>query len=152
MPAVPVPVSQFPDAALPLVGDELVPLIKDGVTSKAPSNAFAVFANELVPEVFRAVAAGISNDVSAQGAMRLFIDTAAGDATITGFTPDGVTLWRDGQVLIVTNAGAANLLTLAVETGSSPENQMYGITDITLPPHGSQMLVYSATLEKLVMS
>lgn len=148
---VPVPVSQFPNATLPLVGSELIPLVQNGVTSKATADAFAIFATLLVPEVFKAVAAGTLNDVSAGGALRLFIDTAAGDVTITGFTFDGVVPWRNGQPLIVVNAGAVNLLTLAVETGSAPGNQIYGVTDLTLPPHGSQMLCYSATLAKLVM-
>lgn len=152
MAAVPVPVSQFPDGNLPLIGSELVPIVQDGVTRKVPSGAFSVFSTALVPEVFKAVPAGTSHNVSADGALRLFLDTTAGAAIITGFTPDGGTPWRDGQILIVTNAGAAALLELAVETGSLPENQMYGVTNITLPPHGSMMLVYSATLQKLVMS
>lgn len=148
---VPVPVSQFPDASLPLNGDELVPLVKDGVTSKVPSSAFAIFTTLLVPEEFIAIPAGTSDDVDSLGALRLFLDTAAGDAVVTGFTPDGSTPWKNGQILIVTNSGVASSLTLAVGTGSASENQLYGVTDITLPPHGSQMLCYSATLEKLVM-
>jgi hypothetical protein len=146
---VPVPVSQFPDASLPLSGDEYVPLVQSGVTRKVPSASFATFSQRFVPEVFKAVLAGIVNDVEIEGAARLFIDTADGDTTITGFATS--TGWQDGQFLIVTNSGAANSLTLAIETGSSPENQIYGVTDLTLPPHGSKILCYSATLEKLVM-
>lgn len=149
---VPVPVSQFPDATLPLDGTESVPLVKNGVTCKTPSASFAIFSTLWVPEIFTTVPAGTSHNVSAEGAIRLFIDTAAGDATITGFMPDGgASVWQDGQLLVVTNSGSVNSLTLDVETGSDPENQIYGVTAITLPPHGSQMMSYSATLEKLVM-
>jgi len=150
---VPVPVSQFPDATIPLTGSELVPLVQGGITKKTTASTFAVFATLLLPEIFRAIPAGNSNNVSAKGALRLFLDTAAGDATVTGFYPtdDPLVLWRDGQILIVANSGGANALTLAVGIGSIPANQIYGVTDITLPPHGSQMLVYSGTLQKLVM-
>lgn len=149
---VPVPTSQFPLATLPLSGTETVPLVQDGITKKTPTSAFSSFASRLVPEEFEVIPAGTSHNVQANGALRLFLDTSAGDATVTGFLPDGPgSVWQDGQIFIATNAGSVNALTLAVETGSDPENQIYGVTDITLPPHGSLMMVYSGTLEKLVM-
>lgn len=36
---IPVPVSQFPAATLPLTGDEAVPLVQAGVTSQVPASA-----------------------------------------------------------------------------------------------------------------
>lgn len=144
--AVPVPVSSFPDATLPLTGAESVPLVQGGVTKKAPSSAFVSSEIRLVPEDFFVLPAGTTNDYNIGGAVRAFFDTAAGDATITGFTGG-----EDGQILVVTNSGSVNSLTLDVETGSAAANQIYGVTAITLPPHGSQQLCYSGTLLKWVM-
>lgn len=147
---VPVPVSQFPLATTPLSGAEQVPLVQNGITKRVPASAFSAFGTTLTPESFLTVPAGITNDLNIGLATRVFIDTAAGNATVTGFVPTGDPI--DGQPLVVINSGASNNLELALETGSGGDFQLYGSFDITLSPHGAQLFYYSAGLAKWVMS
>lgn len=147
MPLTPVPVSQFPVATLPLDGDEEVPLVQDGITKRTPSSSFAVFGGALVPEATIAPPAGTFNDVDTLGALHLFVDTTAGDVTITGFEAPAVA----GTPLLVTNSGT-NLLLLPTGPGSIPANQLYGLPDMGVPSLGSQMLYYSSTVSKWVLA
>jgi len=76
----------------------------------------------------------------------VLVETNAGDATFTG-----ITAGSDGQLMVMTNEGPS-LLTLADQNGGSASaNQFYGVTDITLPAKGSQLLSYSGNLSKWVM-
>lgn len=143
-----IKVSQLPSAVTPLTGDELVMLVQSGVSRQAPASAFHGTLPVLGDEQVIVAAAGTSNNVAVTVATvsRVLVDTTAGDATFTGLTAGA-----DGQLMVVTNQGT-NLLTLAAENGgSTAANQFYGVTDITLPAKGSQLLSYSANLTKWVM-
>lgn len=143
-----VKVSALPAATLPLSGTELVMLVQSGVSRRAPASAFIATVVTLGAEQVVVATAGTMNNVVIDVATvsRVLVDTSAGDAIFTGMTAGA-----DGQLMVVTN-GAANLLTLADENGGSlTANQFYGVTDISLPSRGSQLLSYSGTLFKWVM-
>lgn len=147
MPFVPVPVTSFPDATLPLSGVEVFPLVQSGGTKKT-TVAAAVSAALFGPEYSIVAAAGNNNNVPVAG-NRVLVDTTAGDAVITGFDATGIST---GYPLLVTNRGP-NALTLANQSGLSlAANRMFGVTDITWPPGGTAMLVRSGTLLRWVMS
>lgn len=143
-----IKVSQLPAAVTPLVGDEEVMIVQSGTSRRAPASAFQATVTVLGGEQVVVAAAGTSNNVSVTVATvsRVLVETTAGDATFTG-----ITAGSDGQLMVMTNEGT-NLLTLASENvGSSSANQFYGVTDITLPAKGSQLLSYSGNLSKWVM-
>jgi hypothetical protein len=143
-----IKVSQLPPAVTPLVGDEEVMVVQSGESRRAPASAFQTVVPVLGGGVVVVAAAGQSNDVVVDVTIvsRVLVTTTAGDATFTG-----ITAGSDGQLMVVTNQGS-NLLTLADQNvGSSSANQFYGVTDITLPAKGSQLLSYSGNLSKWVM-
>jgi sugar/nucleoside kinase (ribokinase family) len=143
-----VKVSALPAATLPLSGTELVMLVQSGVSRQAPASAFLAAVVTLGAEQVVVATAGTMNNVviDVASVSRVLVDTSAGDVIFTGMTAG-----TDGQLMVVTN-GAANLLTLADENaGSLAANRYYGVTDISLPPRGSQLLSYSGTLFKWVM-
>lgn len=143
-----IKVSQLPSAVTPLTGDEEVMLVQSGVSRRAPASAFQATVTVLGGEQVIVAAAGTSNNVSVTVASvsRVLVETSAGDATFTG-----ITAGTDGQLMVVTNEGPS-LLTLADQNGGSTSaNQLYGVTDITLPAKGSQLLSYSGNLTKWVM-
>ena len=146
MPNIQEPISQLTDADLPLQGDEFVPIVQDGATKKT-TIASTVSSFLFGAEFPLVLAAGLNNNVPVAGG-RALCDTTAGDATITGFD---ATLVADGNSLVVTNTGP-NMLTLADSNGGSlAANQLYCITDMTLPPKGSMLLERSGTLTKWVI-
>jgi hypothetical protein len=143
-----IKVSQLPAAVTPLTGAELVMVVQSGVSRQTPASAFGGTITTLGGEQLITAAAGTSNNVAVTVASvnRVLVDTTAGDAVFTGMTA-GV----DGQLMVVTNQGPS-LLTLDDENGGSlAANQFYGVTDITLPAKGSQLLSYSGNLTKWVM-
>lgn len=146
---VPVPVSQFPSATLPLEGDELVPIVKDGVTSKVPSSAFGVFSGKLAPEGAVTLPAGTYDNVDFDEVAHLLVTTSGGDVVITGFIAPMTN--PAGTPLLITNLGP-DLLTLNSEdAGSDAANQMLGVSDITIPPGGSQLMYYTFLNAKFVL-
>lgn len=143
-----IKVSQLPAAVTPLVGDEEVMIVQSGTSRRVSASAFQATVTVLGGEQVIVAAAGTSNNVSITVATvsRVLVETTAGDATFTG-----ITAGSDGQIMVVTNEGPS-LLTLADQNGgSSSANQFYGVTDITLPARGSQLLSYSGNLSKWVM-
>lgn len=146
MPNIQEPLSQLPLADLPLTGDELMYIVQDG-NSRKTSVAGALSAAFFGPEYALTLTAGNNNNVLVTG-NRLLADTTAGDATITGFDATGIST---GYPLVVTNLGP-NALTLADANGGSlAANQLFAITDLTLPPRGSFLLERSGTLLKWVL-
>jgi hypothetical protein len=143
-----IKVSQLAPALLPLSGDEEVMVVQSGSSRRAPSSAFGLGVTVLGGEVVVVATAGNNNNVSIPitTTSRVLVDTTAGDGTFTGLTAGA-----DGQLMVITNQGPS-LLTIADENGSSlSANQFYGVTDITLPAKGSQLLSYSESLAKWVM-
>lgn len=153
MPAVPIPVSQFDDGALPLTGAELLPLVQNGHTVKVSTSALTALAGNVTRfgnETSFVAVAGDNNNAALGSFNRVLVDTAAGDAVITGMAaPVDVTL--DGLVRILVNNGV-NMLTIAAESVlSTAANRQFGLADITLPSHGTMLLFYSFTLARWVM-
>lgn len=134
---VPVPVSQFPTASLPLDGTEIIPIVKNGVTSQTTSLALAVLAG-VQPEGSLIAAAGNNANVDVSTIRWLFVDTSAGDATITSFVGG-----EPGQVLLITNQGP-NLL--GIEGAA-----IFGLPGLTLPAKASELLYFSDTLSEWVL-
>lgn len=135
---VPVPVSQFPDATLPLSGNEQVPFIQNGITKKGPASALAALAGVVQPEGTFVAAAGVNINVDLSMARWLFVDTSAGDASIASFL-GGV----PGIIGLVTNLGP-NFLALS---GAG----ILGFPDTTLPVGTTGLLYYSGTVNKWVL-
>jgi hypothetical protein len=140
--------TQLPPATLPLAGDEILCIVQDGlskqvVASQVGGGAILALGGELA---FTAVA-GVNDNVAFGASYnRLLVDTSAGPASISGIVA-GI----DGQICIVTNRGAGTLTLLDANVGSTPANQLYGVTDITNPARGSFLLQYSGTLSRWVM-
>jgi hypothetical protein len=88
--------------------------------------------------------AGTTNDVVLT-AQRVLVNTAAGNATLTSFVAQA-----NGTLVLLTNTGV-NDLVLAVGTGPTAANQLYGVADITIISHGSKFISYSGTLQKWVL-
>jgi hypothetical protein len=97
-----------------------------------------------VEQVF-ASAAGNNNNV-ALTAQRVLVDTAAGNATITGLGA-----LANGTLILVTNTGVNDLVLAVENVGSVAANRLYGVADITIISHGSKFLSYSATLARWVL-
>lgn len=97
--------------------------------------------------------AGASNNVAPGGGFptnksRLVVTLAAGDANWTGLVAGS-----DGQLLLLTNADAANSLTLnASNAGSVAANRFLYQFDIVLGPGVSKLLCYDATLANWLIS
>lgn len=143
-----IKVSELPAAVTPLTGDEEVMVVQSGVSRRAPASAFIASITILGGEEAFTASAGNNNNVTVDVATvnRVLVDTTAGDATFTGLVAG-----TSGQLMVITNRGPS-LLTVADSNGSSTAlNQFYGVTDITLPAKGSQLLSYSGTLTKWVM-
>lgn len=143
-----VKISELPSAT-PLAGDEAVPIVQGGITSQTTVQDIAnLTAGLLGGEQEIAAAAGDNNNVAVTVATvnRVLVDTTAGSANFTG-----ITAGANGQLLVVTNEGASDLTLANESASSSANNRFYGVTDITLPVGGSQLLSYSGTLTRWVM-
>lgn len=110
----------------------------------------------LTGRVAYASPAGASNDVAPPVVLpatwlttsRLIVTLAAGNANWTGLLAGA-----DGQLLYLTNADAANSLTLNHSNGGSvPANQLLYQFDIVLGPGVSKLLCYDATLAQWMIS
>lgn len=143
MPGVPIPVSQFDDAVLPLTGLELIPMVQGGETVKAV--LAAISASSIIGSEFTAVVvAGANPNVPVTG-NRALVNTTPGAMQITGFAAQST-----GTILLVTNVGINTLELMNQNVGSLLANRLYGVTDIMLPAGGSQMFCYSGTLARWV--
>lgn len=143
-----IKVSQLPSAVTPLTGDEEVMVVQSGVSRRAPASAFQSSVTTLGGEQTIVAAAGTTDNVPVTVATvsRVLVETTAGDAVFTGMTAGS-----DGQLLVVTNEGSGLLTLNDQDAGSLSVNQFYGVTNITLPAKGSQLLSYSGNLTKWVM-
>lgn len=100
--------------------------------------------------------AGANNDVTPPVVLpatwvtthRLIVTLAAGNANWTGLLAG-----TDGQQLFLTNADAANSLTLnAQNAGSAAANRFLYLFDVVLGPGVSKLLCYDATLANWLLS
>jgi hypothetical protein len=142
-----VRISALPSASLPLSGAELIAIVQDGTTRKAPVSSTASQKTVLGGEQLITLSAGTNNDVSVNVSTvnRILCDTSAGAATLTGWTAG-----TDGQIMIVTNAGSNNL-SLPNQTGSSVTQQIYSAINLTLFERQSRLFQYSGILQKWVL-
>lgn len=76
----------------------------------------------------------------------LEVDTGGGAARITGIVAE-----RDGQILIISCAGANALTIAALDDDSASANQIRAASDLTLLEGDSLTLRYSAQIEKWVV-
>lgn len=143
-----IKVSALPSAVTPLTGDELVMLVQSGESRRAPASAFQSAVTVLGGEEVIVATAGDNDNVTVTVATvsRILVDTTAGDAVFTG-----ITAGSDGQLMVVTNEGPSLLTLNDEDSGSTSANRLYGVTDISLPAKGSQLLSYSGNLSKWVM-
>lgn len=144
---VPTPVSDFPLAGA-LDGTEIVPVVKDGITSQSTTQDIADLAGggalALSGELALVAAAGNNNNAALGSANNsLLVNTAAGAAALTG-----IAAGDPGQVCVVTNTGANTLDLPPEDLNSTAANRLYGAVTLTLLQNQSRMLVYSPTLTR----
>lgn len=90
---------------------------------------------------------GVHNDVVVDAHSRVLLDSSPGAMSITGFAGGA-----DGKLLLITNGGSTNSVTLTKEgSGSGASNRLFGAGDRILAPGASQLLSYSATLSRWIM-
>jgi hypothetical protein len=138
------------DAAAPLSGVELVPVVQGGVTRRTTVAEFGGGGGAVTAEFFItgvlgiALAAGITNDwaPSLVGISRLRA-ALAGDAELRGLVGG-----TDGRVIIITN-NSAFFLTIAAEGLTSAAANRFGINgDLFVTPNSSAMFMYDGTINR----
>jgi len=142
-----VRIDALPAATLPLVGDEVVPLMQDGVARQAPSSSFgggSSAAFSLTGKLAVNLAAGNTDDWAPDltDISRLEV-TAAGAATVTGLVGGS-----DGLVIIVTNVGLNDVTLMAEDAGSTAANRFAMNGDALLLSGWSAMFIYSSALSR----
>lgn len=92
-------------------------------------------------------AAGAQNNVAPDGGVnvqtldRLYVNTAAGNASFTGLAAG-----LDGQLLWIVNTGANDLTLQSENAGSTITNRFKGVADLTVPGGDSLLIYYDSSI------
>lgn len=140
------PISTLPQAALPLTGAETLPMVQDGITTRALVSDIAgsamggsVFFGGVVSPA--ALPAGQTDNwaVDLTDISRIRAD-ASGDATLTGLAGGA-----DGRYIILTNVSDFNI-TLLNESSSTSTNRFAINGDPIIPPNCSVAMIYDSSI------
>jgi hypothetical protein len=146
-----IPISQLPDADLPLTGAEIVPLVQSGVTKQVPVLDLAGTTPGSVVwtgTATSALAAGANNNllVDISAAARLGLTPADSTSELRGLQ-GGV----DGKMLMIVNLSTVETLTVIVESGTSDAANRFAINgDLVVPPRCGALFMYEGTLDRWV--
>jgi hypothetical protein len=148
----PVPITNLGAATLPLVGDELVPLVQSGTTKQvAVSDLIGGTPGAITwTGVVTAVLVAGDNDNLAPDltvASRLAV-TLTGDANLTGLAGGS-----DGKVLMVQNRDIVDTLTIPNESATSSAANRFAINgDLIVPPRCGALFIYDGSIQRWVKS
>jgi hypothetical protein len=133
-------------AAVTLTGQELMEVVQGNVSKRITAAQLATLIQGSVTPIGSFLSyvgpTGTLNNAFPPGFAstvgRLWVTLPAGPLTLTGLT-----LGNDAQLLAITNADAANMLTLNVLAGgSSTNNQFYGAANYGVPPGNTVFCCY----------
>lgn len=147
-----VKISQMGAATLPLDGDELVPVVQDGINRYTPAGTLGGSPSGAVvwtALISAALAAGANNNLAPAG-----LDAAAR----LGLTPvddtselRGLAAGTDGQMLMIPNHSVAFLFTVVNESGTSTAANRFAINgDLIIPPRCGALFQYDGTVDRWV--
>jgi hypothetical protein len=145
-----VPISILPEAALPLTGAEIVPLVKDvdGVPTTVRATVDDVAAAASAAFIEGTAAAAVTGTVNDEAtdisdASRLLL-TLTGDTTLNGKTGG-----EDGKLLMIQNMDLVDTLTIEPEAAGSAAANRFAINgSLIVPPRCGALFMYDGTLQR----
>lgn len=145
-----IPITDLPEATLPLAGTEPILCVQDGVTSQVPASAFGGTAGAAVLWTGIATAAlpaGVSNDVVVDVTQASRLDlTLAGAAQLNGLNAG-----TDGQMLSIQNLSTVDDLTIEPEAAGSTAAQRFAINGtLIVPARCAALFMYNGTVARWV--